>query len=395
MIVTQAFRYELDPTPAEAAGLARHAGAARFAHNWAVERCQAALAAVQPLPTAAALHRDWNDWKRTNATWWCKVSKCAPQEAFRDTQRAYRNWREGRAKPPRFHRKGIRDSFRQTGSIRVLADRIVLPRIGPVRTKESTGKFQGRILSATVRREAERWFVSLTVERDRPDPVPVVGTPVGIDLGLTAFAVLSDGECLASPRSYVRALQKLRRRSRQHARKQLGSKNRAKSAMGLARLHYRIRCRRRDFLHKATTNLVRTKPVVVVEDLAVRNLVRNRRMSRAISDAGWSEFRRMLEYKTAWYGSHLVVAPRSFPSSKRCSACGKIKERLSLEERVYRCEYCGVEIDRDLNAARNLVSLVAGSSPETANACRGTVRPDRKVGHVAVKQEAERSSTFA
>ena len=126
-----------------------------------------------------------------------------------------------------------------------------------------------------------------------------------------------------------------------------------------------------DFLHKATTDLAKTKSVIVVEDLAVQGMIRNRHLSRSIADAGWSEFQRMLEYKTTWYGSRLVIAPRFYPSTKTCSACGHTKAEISLGERVFRCEGCGAEIDRDLNAARNLASLLAGSSPETRNACGG------------------------
>ncbi|EQD30243.1 transposase, IS605 OrfB family [mine drainage metagenome] len=389
MIVTQAYRYELDSTRHEEECLRRHAGAARFAYNWALDRCRRSGEVI----SATQLHRDWNEWKRTGAPWWEEISKCAPQEAFRNLASAWSRHRRGLARPPHFHRRGVRDSFRLTGSIRVVDGRVQLPRIGEVRTKESTRKFHGRILSATIRREADRWFVSLAVERERPDPAPVVGPGVGVDLGLSSFAVFSDGTRLVSPKALASDLRRLQHRSRLHTRKERSSANRAKSARSLARLHYRIRCRRRDFLHKATTELAKTKSAVVVEDLAVRNLVRNRHLSRAISDAGWSEFRRMLDYKTAWYGSRLVVAPRNFASSKTCSECGSVKETLSLAERTYRCGACGAETDRDLNAARNLVSLVAGSSPETVNACGADARPVLADGQSALSQELTRMST--
>ena len=389
-MVQQAYRYELAPTRHEEEGLRRHVGAARFAHNWAVERCRKAH---RPL-SAATLHREWNLWKRANAPWWEEVSKCAPQEAFRNVRRSYANWRAGRAREPRFHRRGVRDSFRLTGSIRVTDGRVQLPRIGEVRTKEPTGKFRGRILSATVRREAERWLVSLAVERERPDPIPVAGPAVGVDLGLASFAVLSDGTRFDSPKALSSDWGRLRRRSRAHSRERKGSRNRAKSARSLARLHYRVRCRRRDFLHKATTELTKTKSVVVVEELAVANLVRNHSLARAISDAGWSEFRRMLDYKAGWYGSRVVVAPRFYPSSKRCSGCGNVVGTLPLSERTYTCGECGLILDRDLNAARNLVSLIVGSSPETVNACGADARPVLTDGRSAGSQESERISMF-
>ncbi len=336
MLVHQAYRYELDPTASQRVLLAKHAGTARFAFNWGLALCKERLEHQESVPHGAELHRLWNIFKRGNAPWWVEVSKCSPQESLRDLDRAFGNFWRGRA----------------------------------------TDKFRGRILSASISREADRWYVSLTVERERPDPVPVAGPVVGVDLGLSSFAVLSDGTVLESPKALDRSLRRLQRVSKAHSRKQRGSHNRRKSAMRLARLHRRIRNQRQDFLHQATTALAKTKSVIVVEDLNVRGMVRNRHLARHISDAGWSEFRRMLAYKTEWYGSHLVVAPRFFASSKTCSACGAVKDELDLSERAYRCAECGMVLDRDLNAARNLAHLVAGSSPDTLNACGGRVRPD-------------------
>ncbi len=212
---------------------------------------------------------------------------------------------------------------------------------------------------------------------------------VGIDLGLKCFAVLSDGTWIESPKPLAKAQRRLRHRQRLHSRKQRGSRNRRKSAAGLARLHRRIRCQRADFLHKATTMLAKTKSVIVVEDLSVRGMIRNHSLARSIADAGWAEFRRMLAYKTQWYGSRLEIAPRFYPSTKTCSACGVIKDAMLLSERVFYCEACRLEIDRDLNAARNLASLVAESSSETQNACgaEGSGRENGPVKPAAAKQE--------
>ncbi len=394
MTVTQAFRYELDPTGRQQRLLAKAAGTARYAFNWGLALCKRLLDAGQPVPHAAELHRLWNA-EKPQRSWVYGASKCCGQEALRDLDRALAHfWRERQAGRrigfPRFRRKhGRRDSFRLTGSIKVHPREVSLPRIGCVRTKETTEKFHGRILSATVGREADRWYVSLTVEVERDDPQPVEGPVVGVDLGLKSLAVLSDGARLESPKPLAKALRRLRHRQRLHSRKQRGSRNRRKSAVGLARLHRRIGCRRTDFLHKATTDLAKTKSVIVVEDLSVRGMIRNHSLARSIADAGWSEFRRMLEYKTQWYGSQLVVAPRFYPSTKTCSACGHIQDEMPLGDRVFRCEACGLEIDRDLNAARNLASLVAGSSPETLNACgaEGSGQENGLVKPAAVKQE--------
>ena len=233
MRVIQAFRFELDPGREARIALAKHVGAARFAYNWGLARCLEAKERGKRIPSAADLHKDWNTWKRANAPWWVEVSKCAPQEAFRDLEQAVRNWRKGRANFPRFKRKkALADNkARLTGHIRVTPRHVQLPRIGKVRTKERTDKLlellqskKARILSATISREADRWFVSLTCEVERPAPKPreVQGEEdvVGIDVGLESFAVLSDGTRIKPPKPLGKALRLLKRRSKQLSRKQ-------------------------------------------------------------------------------------------------------------------------------------------------------------------------------
>ena len=367
MEVRQAFRFELDPNQKARVALAKHIGAARFAYNWGLARLKEALEQGRPLPSAIQLHKEWNRWKRENAPWWVEVSKCAPQEAFRDLERAVRNWREGRANFPRFKRKKSLDDnkARLTGSIQVTPRHVKLPRIGKVRTKERTDKLlellqarKARILSATISREADRWFVSLTCVVERPDPEPreIRGPEdiVGVDLGLESFITLSDGTKIEAPKPLRKAMRLLERRSRQLSRKQKFSKNFKKASLRLARLHRRVRNIRHDFLHKVTTWLAKTKPVIVVEDLNVRGMSQNGHLSQAIYDVSWGMFRRMLEYKCAWYGAKLILVPQDFPSTKTCSHCGEIGPPLPLSQRVFRCEACGLEIDRDLNAAFNL-----------------------------------------
>jgi len=378
MRVTQAFRFELDPNRATRVALAKHVGAARFAYNWGLARCLQALEQGQLIPSAAELHKEWNRWKREHAPWWVEVSKCAPQGALRDLERAFRGWRARRAGRPRFKKKKVLDdnAARFTGSIRVFPRHVQLPRVGKVRSKEKTDKLlallvtrKARILSATVSREADRWYVSLTCEVERPDPPIREGEPVGVDLGLASFLVLSDGTRVDAPKPLARALRLLRRRSRQLSRKQKESRNHARAALRLARLHRRVRHIRRDFLHKVTTWLAKTKPVIVVEDLGVQGLGRGT-LSQSVADAGWGAFRRMLEYKTQWYGSQLIVTPRNFPSTRRCSRCGTVGPRLPISCRVFRCAACGLVLDRDLNAALNLrfyglavLNSPTGSSP--------------------------------
>jgi putative transposase len=366
MWVNQAFRFELSPNAAQRRALAQHIGAARFAYNWGLEMALRALEEGRRLPSAPELHKAWNAWKRENAPWWTEVSKCAPQEAFRDLEKALKNWKAKRARFPRFKRKKSLDDnkARLTGTIKVFSRQVQLPRIGLVKTKERADRLVGliqakkaRILSATISREADRFYVSLTCEVERPDPNPKeVGSEddvVGVDLGLSSFAVLSDGTRIQAPKPLAKRLRLLKRRSKQLSRKEKGSNNSKKAALALARLHRKVKNLRRDFLHKQTTWLARTKPVIVVEDLNVRGLSRGW-LSRSVADVGWGTFLRMLEYKAKWYGATLIVAPRSFPSTRLCSRCGHLHGKMPLSQRVFRCEACGLERDRDLNAALNL-----------------------------------------
>jgi len=402
--VKQAFRFELDPNQKARMALAKHIGAARFAYNWGLARLKEALEQGRFPPSAIQLHKEWNRWKRKNAPWWVEVSKCAPQEAFRDLEKAFHNWQEGRANFPRFKRKKSLDDnkARLTGSIRVTPRHVKLPHIGKVRTKERTDKLleliqagKARILSATISREADRWFVSLTCVVERPDPEPreVRGPEdiVGVDLGLESFITLSDGTKVEAPKPLRKAVRLLERRSRQLSRKQKFSKNFKKASLRLARLHRRVRNIRRDFLHKVTTWLAKTKPVIVVEDLNVRGMSQNGHLSQAIYDVSWGMFRRMLEYKCQWYGAKLIVVPQDFPSTKTCSHCGEIGPPLPLSQRVFRCEACGLEIDRDWNAALNLwqYGLAALNGPTGSslgsNACGEGKNPSLKqeaAGHL-------------
>jgi len=380
MLINKAYRYELDPNNIQRSHLAQHAGVARFAYNWGLEKRIARYKNNQGddrFTDAMKQHKLLNSMKKNQFSWMYETSKCAPQEALRDLHQAFQNFYRGlktgkKIGIPRFKRRGVRDSFRLTGAIKFHERGIQLPRIGKVRIKEKRKSYySGRILSVTVRRRANRWFVSVTVEEDIIDPQPVRGAPVGVDLGVKTLATLSDGTTFANPRAMGRRLRKLRQLNKSLSRKQKGSKNREKAKRRLAKMYLRTFNIRQDTLHKLTTYLAKSHSKVVIEDLLVSGMMKNRRLARVIADVGFSEFRRQIEYKCGWYGSELVVVPRTFPSSKMCSKCGHRKKELSLSEREYHCEQCGLEIDRDLNAALNLVAV---SLPETLNACGEEVR---------------------
>ncbi len=370
----QAFRYEIDPTVRQAQHLLQHVGVSRYAFNWGLEFCKRRLDENVKVPNYYELNKEWNAWKKQNAPWAYDVSSKAPQEAIRDLDTAFRNYWRYRNTPrrfrfPKFRKRGEHDSFRVSQSIKVFPRHVQLPRLGKLKVKEDTKRFSGRALSATISREADRWYVSITVVVNRPDPQPVIGPVVGLDLGLSSFLTVSDGIKIPGPFPAEKALRKLKRLSRAHARKVVGSSNHKKQRLAIARLHRKVKNRREDFLNKTTTTLARTKSVIVVEDLNVQGMQRNAKLSRRIQDSGWSRFRRKLTYKCRWYGSRLIVAPAFYPSSKTCSACGNVKSSLSLSERIYVCEACGLQIDRDWNAAINLERLAAVSSTEAQNAC--------------------------
>jgi len=370
MKIERAYKTELDPNNVQRTVLLKHAGTARFAYNWGLARRKEEYERTGKSSNAIALHRQLNALKRTDFPWMYEVSKCAPQEALRDLDRAFKNFFEGRAKYPKFRsrRLGI-GSFRLTGSIRVFHDSIQLPRIGRVRLKERGYlPTEGvHILSATVSEKAGRWFVSVQVEKDIKVPVNA-GAVVGVDVGISKLATVSDGTVIENPKALARFERKRKRLQRSLSRKVNNSGNFERARRKLARCEFRIASIRRDAQHKATTMLARTKSVIAVESLNTNGLLKNHHLAKHLADAGLGEFLRQLEYKTKWYGGAVVEANPFFPSTKRCSSCGAVKDEMPLSERTYRCESCGFEADRDLNAARNLAS-VATSWAETLNAC--------------------------
>ncbi len=396
MLIHKAYRYELDPNNQQRTSLLQHAGAARFTFNWGLDQRINLYKSNQGndrFTDPMKQHKLLNSLKKTQFPWMYQCSKCAPQEALRDLGRAFKNFyrglKEGKSIGfPRFKSKGRNDSFRLTGIIRFEGRKIQLPRIGKIRIKEKRKQYhKGRILSVTVRRRANRWFVSITVEDERVEPKPIVSYAIGVDLGIKTLATLSDGTTFANPRALGSQIKKLRKLSKSLSRKKKGSKNREKAKLKLARMHLKVFNVRQDTLHKLTTYLAKSHSRIVIEDLCVSGMMKNRRLARAIVDVGFYEFRRQLEYKCQWYGSNLYVAKRTFPSSKRCSSCGHAKKDLSLAEREYECEECGLKIGRDLNAALNLVTV---SLPETLTACGEDVRRSDSFGMTAqtsVKQE--------
>lgn len=375
MLIQRGYKTELDPNNKQTTLLCKNAGAARFAYNWALNQKQIAFNNKTKIPNAIELHRELNKLKQTDLPWMYEVSKCSPQEALRNCDTAFNNFFrrckqkiKGNKGFPKFKsKKSGLGSFRLTGTIRVSSSHIQLPRLGKIKLKERDYlPINAKILSVNVSERAGCWFVSLQVEEEicqteKPECI------VGVDLGIKTLATVSDGTTYANPKALRSNLGKLQRRSRHLSRKQKGSKNRKKAARKLARLHFKISNIRKDSLHKITSHLTKTKSKIVIEDLNVSGMLKNRKLSRSIQDIGLFEFRRQLEYKGKWYGCEIVIADRWFPSSKTCSDCSWINEDLTLADRVFHCDSCGLEIDRDLNASYNLESYTVSSTG--INAC--------------------------
>ncbi len=376
MKIHKAYRYELKPNKTQLALFTKYAGTARFVWNWALAKRIEEYKKTGKSFSMVEQSREITVLKQKEFAWMYEISKHVPQLVLRNLDEAYKHFfrriKKGE-KPgfPKFKKKGIHNSFsfvQMHKNIKVFLKSIQLPKIKIIRLKEESA-IKGKILSATVSREADRWFVSIATEQHIEEPIPVKGEAIGIDLGLKTFATLSNGEKIDAPKPLKKYMKLLKRRSKQHSRKQKGSNNRSKSVLKLARLHRKIKNIRKDFLHKLTTELTKTKSVIVVENLNVKGMMKNKRLSRSISDVAWGEFIQILKYKTKWYGSKLVEAPRFFPSSKTCSSCGYVLKSLSLGKRSWICPECKAEHDRDINAAKNLLNLyTTGKSPES-NAC--------------------------
>ncbi|MEU9857379.1 IS607 family element RNA-guided endonuclease TnpB [Streptomyces sp. NPDC047974] len=414
--VVQAFRFALDPNAAQERALRSHCGAARAAYNWAVSWVTASWwqrRAEETYGVPEAELTPWRPWslpslrKAFNAVkqddprfagWWEENSKEAYSTGLANAAAAFDNYakskngkRRGKKRgPPRFKvkRKARLACRFTTGTIRVEGDsrHVTLPRLGAIRTHEPTGSLlarvqagTARILSATVRHECGRWFASFQVEAKR-DLVRVARpeAAVGVDLGVKSLAVLADstGEIrtVPNPRYYDQALKPLRRASRTVSRRQgpdrrtgrKPSKRWEKANAARNKVHHRVTNLRADALHKLTTALAAEYGTIVIEDLNVAGMLKNRRLARRIADVGFGEIRRQLTYKTRQrHGTRLVVADRWYPSSKSCSGCGAVKAKLPLHVRTYECDVCGLVIDRDDNAGLNLVALAATRSTGT------------------------------
>lgn len=389
----RAFKYRFYPTDAQAAELSRTFGCVRKVYNMALVARTEAWARQERVnynQTSALL----TEWKKTGELAYLnEVSSVPLQQALRHLQGAFTNFFGRRAKYPRFKsRKNSRRSAEYTTSaFRFREGKLTLAKMTqPLDIVWSRDLPEdAKPSKVTVSQDAAgRWFVSLLVEDPAVRPLAGNGNAVGIDVGLSHLLTLSTGEKVTNPRHERLDRRRLAKAQRELSRKAKGSNNRAKARRKVGRVHARIADRRRDMLHKLTTRLVRENQTLVIEDLTVRNMVKNQKLARAISDAAWTRFRSMLEYKAAWYGRELIAVDRFFPSSKLCSHCGALTERMPLKIRTWTCGRCGTVHDRDVNSANNL--LAAGLA---VSVCGAGVRPQRessRTGQSATKQKTPR-----
>ncbi|ACK65408.1 transposase, IS605 OrfB family [Rippkaea orientalis PCC 8801] len=385
----RAYRFRFYPTTEQENLLRRTMGCVRLVYNKALATRTGGWYEKQERIGYEQTSSLLTEWKKQEDLEFLNDVSCVPlQQCLRHLQTAFTNFWGQRAKYPNFKKKRnggsaefTRSAFKWKDGKLFLAKskdplNIVWSRYIPQDCSPST---------VTVKLDPSgRWFVSILVKDSTIKPLPKTGKKVGIDVGVTSFITTSEGEKVANPQQFKRLYKKLKRKQSCLSRKTKGSNNRYKACLEVAKVHAQIKDARTDFLHKLTTKLVRENDLIVIEDLAIRNMVKNPKLARSISDAAWGEFNGQLEYKCQWYGKELIKIDRYFPSSKRCGNCGHIIDKLPLNIRQWECPNCGANHDRDINASQNI--LAAGLA---VSVCGASVRPEESKSRkaTALKQK--------
>jgi putative transposase len=360
MKLQKTFSYRLKPTKTQCSFLEQFAGSARYVYNWGLAEIKKALESKTKRPTYFDLTKQLTLLKKSEDTkWLTQVNAQALQQSLRDLEKGLKEFFTQRKINknrgfPRFKKKGIKDSFRYPQGFKCANGKIYLPNIGWVSYYDSR-PIEGTIKQVTVKRDSKNWYIHISCEFEKEiTPVPMIyEKAVGIDLGLSHYAYLSNGQIIKNPKFLKNDLKRLQYLCKLLSRKKEGSSNRKKAAQRLAILHQRIKNKRKDFLHKLSTTLIKSHDIIAVENLSINGMIQNRRLSRSIADAGWSILLSMLEYKAKWMGKHLVKIDRFIPSSKQCSSCG-VQQAMPLCIRRYLCDSCGLDLDRDFNASINI-----------------------------------------
>jgi len=346
-------KIKLKPNKYQTQEFVKACGCARFSYNWALKEYQKQYINNQK-PNINDLRKQFNQIKQKEFPWIYDSPKDANQRPFINLKNAFSRFFKKISKYPTLKKKGIRDSFYVSNDKFKLLEnkKIKLPRIGIVKLTENL-RFKGKIQSAVISRTANDWFVSITVDASL-EKQRISNEIVGIDLGLNNFTVDSNNAKTNAPKPLKFYTKKLARLHRRLSKKKLGSKNKIKARQKLAKLYQKINNIRQDFIHKLSYKYCNENQIIILEDLSVKNMLKNHKLAKAISDVSWGEFRRQLDYKKNIFDNTVVKIDRFYPSSKTCSCCGNIKKELKLEDRVYICDECGLEIDRDFNAATNI-----------------------------------------
>ena len=385
----KAFRYRFYPTPEQESLLRRTLGCVRLVYNKALyERTQAWYERQERVgynQTSSML----TQWKKEEDLDFLNEVSCVPlQQGLRHLQTAFVNFFAGRTNYPTFKKKRNGGSAEFTKSAFKFKNKeIYLAKCSeplPIRWSRQIPKGCEPTSVTVSLHPSGRWHISIRFDDPTIQPLPVTDNTVGIDLGVTSLIATSNGDKIANPQHFKKHCKRLKKAQKNLSRKQKGSKNREKARVKVAKIHLKISDSRKDFLHKTTTQLVRENQTIAVESLAVKNMVKNHKLALAISDSGWSELIRQLDYKCRWYGRTLVAIDRWFPSSKRCSSCGHIVDKMPLNIREWTCPKCGCNHDRDVNASKNI--LAAGLA---VSVCGATVRPEqsKSVKAGAMKQK--------
>ena len=373
----KAFRLRFYPTPEQESLLRRTLGCVRLVYNKALhERTQAWYERQERVgysETSSLL----TQWKKEEDLDFLNEVSCVPlQQGLRHLQTAFTNFFAGRTAYPTFKKKRNGGSAEFTKSAFKFRDKEIYLAKGseplPIRWSRQIPKGCEPSTVTVSLHPSGRWHISIRFDDPTIKPLPVNENAIGIDLGITSLIADSNGKKITNPKHFKKHRKRLKKAQKNLARKQKGSKNREKASIKVAKIHLKISDARKDFLHKLTTRLVRENQVIAVESLAVKNMVKNHKLALAISDSGWSELIRQLDYKCRWYGRKLVEIDRWFPSSKRCNSCGHIVEKMPLNIREWQCPKCGTNHDRDINASKNI--LAAGLA---VSVCGATVRPEQ------------------
>ena len=352
MIISHKIR--IYPNKEQEVFLKKSCGIARFVYNWGLAEWQKQYKNGEK-PNRFKLDKLFNSVKKQEFPFVCEVSKCCTQTAFANLGRAYKNFFDRRAKYPKFKKKGIHDSFKLANNVFFTDGKhIKLAKMQPMKMAEPL-RFDGKIMSGTVSCVAGKWYISIAVDVQKDLTLPKTGKFVGVDLGVKDIAITSDGYKFANPRWIQKSEKKLKRLNRELARRQRASKRRERTRLRLARKHNQVANQRKDWLHKITTYLIRNYDVIALEDLNVRGMVKNHNLAKAITNVSFGEFNRQIEYKAQMYGKQIYRVDRFFPSSKTCSVCGCIQDKMPLNVREWTCPDCGAHHDRDINAAQNLL----------------------------------------